>query len=245
MSRRYSVEDWRNAVIKHHGISEQTRALLLVLADYMREDLTVSVPRPVLIRRFGWQDQASTFDRRINERLREAVGEKIEEDPEKRLRNLSIRLLDRKVTGRKHVTAVYQGLIPDLSQQDVPQPAEKSRKNAQQDVRQPAEKCSKRPAETHDPRSQQDVLGPASSREKPNRNRETQIPGGTSPTGQDKQRRTKGEQLPTPDAEPPAVDEHSRCAHGMPGGDLPDPWLPGGLLACPECRVESNRRERA
>lgn len=114
-ARRYTVEDWRRAVYQHPGISDGTRVLLLLLSEYMRADLSVSVPRPTLVKRLGQSHREATFTRRLDDRFREAVGEKPEADPVKAQWNYEHRLLDRKVRGQKHVTSVYAGLVPMLS----------------------------------------------------------------------------------------------------------------------------------
>lgn len=149
-ARRYTVEDWRRAVYQHPGITDGTRVLLLLLSEYMRADLTVSVPRSVLVKRLGQAHREATFTRRLDDRFREAVGEKPEnghDAEERRQWNLANRLLDRKVRGQKHVTAIYVGLIP------------------QHDARQRAEIRAKRRAEVSRPEcgsdSQHDVSGRA------------------------------------------------------------------------------------
>jgi hypothetical protein len=102
MSRhKGSIEVWRDAVFKSTRVSDHTKVLLLLLADYMGPDLKVCVPRSTLAKRLG------KSERRISERLREATAR--DQPPGQR----SHRLLDPVVRGQKHVTAVYQGLLPD------------------------------------------------------------------------------------------------------------------------------------
>lgn len=102
MKRRHTVAEWRAEVFKAAPgiVSDSTRVLLLYLADHMREDLSVSVPRARIAKDLG------RSERRIAERFREAVGEAPGQDPSKRL-------LDRKVRGTKHSQAVYVALMPD------------------------------------------------------------------------------------------------------------------------------------
>lgn len=73
------------------GITDATRVLLLVMVEFMREDLTVSVPRKDLAR---WLNRS---ERRIQERVKNAHD---------------AGLLDTVVRGQKGVTAVYGALFP-------------------------------------------------------------------------------------------------------------------------------------
>jgi hypothetical protein len=88
--RRSVRERWREQVISSSRIHDATRVLLLVLADDMREDGYVTVPREVLARRLD------RTERKVSARLAEAVD---------------ARLLDRVVRGQKGRTAVYRALL--------------------------------------------------------------------------------------------------------------------------------------
>lgn len=91
-SRARPVEDWRREVYRSRRVPDSVRVLLLLLAERMRPDLTVSVPRAELA------EALSLSPRRVSERLATAV---------------QARLLERLVRGQKHVTAVYRGTWPD------------------------------------------------------------------------------------------------------------------------------------
>lgn len=91
MRPRKTVEQWRRLVFRA-PVTDATRVLLLLLADEMRADLTVCVPRSELARRLD------RSERRIQERIKEAK----ERD-----------LLATIVRGQKHVTAVYGATFPD------------------------------------------------------------------------------------------------------------------------------------
>lgn len=91
MSRKRTVADWRAAVYKHRGISNGTRVLLLILADHMRLDGSVSRSRTQLA------DDLGVSARRITERVSEAHG---------------AALLDTIVAGKPGTTAVYKMLFP-------------------------------------------------------------------------------------------------------------------------------------
>ena len=57
---------WRAAVFKHRRTPEATRVLLLYLADHVRHDETVSVPRITIARALGIEE------RRVTERVKSA-----------------------------------------------------------------------------------------------------------------------------------------------------------------------------
>ena len=78
-------------------VSDGTKLLLVLLAEDMREDGYVSVPRDELARRLG------RHPGKVSARLKEAV---------------EARLLDRVVPGHKGTTAVYRALLPNA--QSVP-----------------------------------------------------------------------------------------------------------------------------
>ena len=92
MKPRRSVDEWRRTVYRHPGLKDGTRVYLLWLADHMRTDRTVSVPRATAARALG------KSERRIDDRNADArrAG-----------------LLDTVVHGQKGVTAVYAGLFPE------------------------------------------------------------------------------------------------------------------------------------
>lgn len=149
MSRRRTVEDWRRAVFAAppEHLSDGARVLLLYLADHMRADRTVSLPRHKMAR------DLNRSERRIGEKLREALGEAPN-------RVNQHRYLDRVVRGQKHVQAVYQGLFPEALSRTDGGPTEM---RSQQDGNQPAENDENRPAENPplsvNPGSQQDPRG--------------------------------------------------------------------------------------
>ena len=89
-TRRSLRDRWRTEVIRSPHINDGTRVLLLVLADQMREDGYVTVPREKLAQ------QLDRHERKISARLAEAV---------------EARLLDRVVRGQKGRTAVYRALL--------------------------------------------------------------------------------------------------------------------------------------
>lgn len=93
MSRRRTVEDWRRTVFRSAAISDAVKVYLLKLADHMKADRTVSVPRSQLARELNRHEQ------RIAERTRAAID---------------AGLLDTVSPGYKGHTAVYQGLFPDV-----------------------------------------------------------------------------------------------------------------------------------
>lgn len=167
MPERYTVEDWRRAVFRDPHISDSTRVLLLLLADSMSPTtLKVRVPRDKLARALN------RSDRRLAERLREAVAESPKWGPNERACRLEHRLLDRVSRGQKHVMAEFQGLIPSglskthvcPAENETPATVEKS----QQDAWQPAENAAHvRPAENADSGSQQDARGSCLSRDQP------------------------------------------------------------------------------
>ena len=92
MRSRRTVDEWRKAVFGHPNITDKTRVYLLLLADYMRPDRTVCVPRSTIAKSLG------KAERRIDDRNKEAKD---------------AGLLDTVVRGQKHVTAVYVGLFPE------------------------------------------------------------------------------------------------------------------------------------
>jgi hypothetical protein len=65
--RPRTKQDWRSAVLLSPRITDATRVLLLLMADSMKPDQTVSVPRHVLAAQLG------RHERRITERLGKAV----------------------------------------------------------------------------------------------------------------------------------------------------------------------------
>jgi hypothetical protein len=89
---RHTPRDWRRAVLREPNITDATRVVLLVLVDYMRTDLTVSVPRKDLAR---WLNRS---EKRIQERIKNAHD---------------AGLLDTVSPGHRGHTAVYAGLFPE------------------------------------------------------------------------------------------------------------------------------------
>lgn len=92
MSRRATVDDWRREVYRSTTLSDRTKVLLLFLADHMRADRKVSIPREKVAKALG------RSERRITERITEAQDNG---------------WLWTVVRGQKGITAVYQGLFPD------------------------------------------------------------------------------------------------------------------------------------
>ncbi|HXH79115.1 helix-turn-helix domain-containing protein [Nocardioides sp.] len=93
MTRRRTPDDWRREVYRSTTLSDRTKVLLLFLADHMREDRKVSVPRDRIAKALG------RSERRITERITEAHD---------------AGWLSTVVRGQKGLTAVYQGLFPDV-----------------------------------------------------------------------------------------------------------------------------------
>jgi hypothetical protein len=91
--RRRTLADWRREVYRSTTLSDRTKVLLLFLADNMREDRKVSVPREKVAAALG------RSERRITERITEAHD---------------AGWLWTVVRGQKGITAVYQGLFPDV-----------------------------------------------------------------------------------------------------------------------------------
>ena len=97
--KRRTIDDWRREVFRSTVLSDRTKVLLLYLAEHMREDRKVSVPREQIAKALG------KSERRITERVTEAHD---------------CGWLDTVVRGQKGITAVYQGLFPnDFSGTDV------------------------------------------------------------------------------------------------------------------------------
>lgn len=93
--RRRNREDWRAAVLCAKCITDSTRVLLLVMYDYVRPDMTVSVPRSELAQILA------RSERRISERVAAAQDAGfLGKDPIAR--------------GQKGRTAVYACLFPDV-----------------------------------------------------------------------------------------------------------------------------------
>lgn len=66
MVSRRTVDDWRRAVYRAR-VSGNVQVLLLLMSDYMRSNLTVSVPREVLAKGLGIHEQ------RVAERIKAAT----------------------------------------------------------------------------------------------------------------------------------------------------------------------------
>lgn len=92
MTRGTLRDRWRREVYKTSRVGDACKLLLIAMADDMRDDGYVTVPREELALRLG------RADRRISERLAEAVD---------------ARLLDRVQRGQKGRTATYRALLPD------------------------------------------------------------------------------------------------------------------------------------
>jgi hypothetical protein len=93
MRARRTVDQWRAAVFRSAAISDAVRVYLLRLADHMKADRTVCVPRAQIARELNRHEQ------RIAERTRAAI---------------SAGFLATVSAGYKGHTAVYQGTFPDV-----------------------------------------------------------------------------------------------------------------------------------
>jgi hypothetical protein len=91
---RRTREDWRRVVYRSKAITDSTRTLLLYLADHMRADRTVSVPRSQIAEALGRNE------RRVAERFQAAV---------------EAGFLSSVAPGQPGRTAIYQGIFPDLA----------------------------------------------------------------------------------------------------------------------------------
>lgn len=89
-----NANDWRALVYRHAGINNSVRVMLLYLADNMRADRTVSIPQSRIAEALG------VNPRRVKERIADAR---------------SAGLIDTVRQGRPGITAMYQGLFPDLA----------------------------------------------------------------------------------------------------------------------------------
>ncbi|WP_090860074.1 hypothetical protein [Nocardioides lianchengensis] len=85
------MEDWRREVFRSRTLKDHAKVVLLDLADQMRADLRVSVPRETIAKRVGKSERGVT--RSISD-AHEAG------------------FLDTVVSGRKYVTAVYAATFP-------------------------------------------------------------------------------------------------------------------------------------
>lgn len=94
MSRRRTVADWREAVFRSAAITDSVRVVLLFLAEHMRENRQVSVPRKDIARNLG------RSERKVSQRIADAHA---------------AGFLDTIQRGRKGHTAVYVGLFPDVN----------------------------------------------------------------------------------------------------------------------------------
>ena len=92
MTPRKTPRDWRREVLRSTAITDPVRVLLLVLAEHMKGDLTVSVPRRDLAR---WLNRS---EKRITDRIASAHA---------------AGLLDTVSPGFKGHTAVYAALFPE------------------------------------------------------------------------------------------------------------------------------------
>ena len=93
--RRRNREDWRTAVLCAKCITDSTRVLLLVMYEYVKPDMTVSVPR------YELAQILDRSERRISERVAAA-------------QDAGFLGKDPIVRGQKGRTAVYACLFPDV-----------------------------------------------------------------------------------------------------------------------------------
>jgi hypothetical protein len=89
---RRTLNDWKREVYRSRKIGDPVRVLLLCMADHMRADRTISVPRATLAKAIG------KSERRVSERVSAAH---------------KAGLLSTVSAGYRGHTAVYQGLFPD------------------------------------------------------------------------------------------------------------------------------------
>lgn len=89
MRSSFDVGAWRRHALASKSLTPAVKVLLVVMADAMKPDGTVSVPRKTLAQRCGCQE------RQITERLQVAV---------------KARYLDSLYSGQRQRTAVYKGL---------------------------------------------------------------------------------------------------------------------------------------
>jgi hypothetical protein len=102
VSRRKGLRDkWRAAVLVNPDIDGETRAMLLVLHDWMTESGRVSVPRERLA------DMFDVDPRRITERIKRARD---------------ARLLDKAGGGYRGRTSIYDAVIPTGKVAVIPPP---------------------------------------------------------------------------------------------------------------------------
>lgn len=93
MSRKRTVEDWRQVVFRSRQIKDSTRVVLLFLSDYAKtRDMTVSVPRSTIAERLGKSERV------ISARIADAHAHD---------------LLDTVSHGHRGRTAVYAITFPD------------------------------------------------------------------------------------------------------------------------------------
>lgn len=97
MSRRRTVEDWRRAVFRART-SGNVQVLLLLLAEHMRTDLSVSVPRATLAAALGIHEQ------RVADRVKAAI---------------EAGWLFKTGGGYRGRTTEYRGLFPDQRVQKI------------------------------------------------------------------------------------------------------------------------------
>lgn len=95
MNRRHTLDEWRRGVYRCPRLSDRARVVLLYLADHMRQDRRVSVPRKDMIR------DLDKPPRRLAESIAEAHR---------------IGWLATVSRGQKGRTAVYEGLFPNPAQ---------------------------------------------------------------------------------------------------------------------------------
>ena len=92
MARRSTVEEWRRAIYRASQLSGNVQVLLLYLADNMRNNRQVSVPRQQMANDLGLSE------RRVSERVSKAH---------------SLGWLDTVSSGYRGHVAVYVGLFPE------------------------------------------------------------------------------------------------------------------------------------
>ena len=92
MTRRRTPDQWRREVLRSRTLKDHTKVVLIFLADNMRSNLRVSVPRSTVAREVGKSERSVT--RSVTEAHR-------------------LGFLDTVVHGRKGLTAVYAACFPD------------------------------------------------------------------------------------------------------------------------------------
>lgn len=102
---QFDSDGWRRLALRSTVLTDAAKVLAAVLADSVKVDGTISVPRSALA------DRCGCSDRQISERLKQLV---------------EVRFLDRVSAGKRGHTAVYRALRPtESARQNRPHPKPK------------------------------------------------------------------------------------------------------------------------